>query len=49
MEMTKEKLAELLRRARKAHHEYEALLGKEDPDWATWYADFILSELEKDR
>lgn len=45
--ITKEELAALLNEAKKAHTEYEKVLGDKDDDWATWYADFILKKLQK--
>lgn len=41
-------LAEVLRRAADAHHEYETRVGK-DADWPTWYANFICAEASCDR
>lgn len=46
-DLTKEDLAELLRRAEKAHGAYERELGRPDEDWPSWYAEFILAELGK--
>jgi len=43
--LTRERLAELLREAAKAHHGYEEELGRRDEDWATWYAGYILERL----
>ena len=37
-------LAGALRRAAAAHGEHEARLGKEDPDWPDWYADYLVRE-----
>ncbi len=37
-------LAGALRRAAAAHGEHEARLGKEDPDWPDWYADYMVRE-----
>lgn len=45
-ELTKEKLARLLREAEQAHGEYERELGGRDEDWPSWYADYILRRLE---
>jgi hypothetical protein len=46
VELTREKLAALLREAEKAHGEYERGLGHRDEDWPGWYADYILRALE---
>lgn len=40
-----ETLATLLREAANAHHKFEASLGRPDPDWPRWYAQFIYDEL----
>ncbi|MBA2934582.1 VOC family protein [Sphingomonas sp. CGMCC 1.13654] len=37
-------LKDALRRAAAAHGEHEARNGKPDPDWPSWYADFMVSE-----
>ncbi|MET9406266.1 VOC family protein [Streptomyces sp. NPDC002935] len=39
-----EDLASALRRAAAAHGEHEARIGAEDPDWPTWYAQYMVSE-----
>jgi hypothetical protein len=46
-ELTKERLAELLREAEQAHAEYERELGRRDEDWPGWYARFVLERLEQ--
>jgi hypothetical protein len=46
VELTGERLAELLREAERAHGEYERGLGHRDEDWPRWYADYILGRLE---
>lgn len=43
--MTAELLAQLLRDAEMAHGEYERKLGHSDPDWPSWYAQFILEHV----
>ncbi|MDQ3067803.1 MAG: hypothetical protein M3R12_11755 [Actinomycetota bacterium] len=48
MELTKERLAELLRDAEAAHGTYEQELGMRDEDWPTWYASYILGKVEED-
>jgi predicted enzyme related to lactoylglutathione lyase len=37
-------LARALRRAAAAHDEHECRTGKQDADWANWYADYISAE-----
>lgn len=37
-------LAAALRRAAGAHGEHEARTGKEDPDWPSWYALYMVRE-----
>ncbi len=37
-------LSEALRRASVAHGEHEARIGREDPDWPDWYADYMVRE-----
>ncbi len=37
-------LASALRRASSAHGEHEKRIGKADPDWPDWYADYIVRE-----
>ena len=37
-------LSEALRRASAAHGEHEARIGREDPDWPDWYADYMVRE-----
>ena len=46
--LTKETLTSLLKEAEKAHAEYEYALCHRDPDWATWYAGFIIDRLQED-
>jgi hypothetical protein len=46
VELTGERLAELLRKAEHAHGEYERGLGHRDEDWPRWYADYVLGQLE---
>ena len=42
-----EALADLLREAAETHHRVYRITDGEDPDWASWYADWLidLSEL----
>ncbi len=37
-------LASALRRAAAAHGEHEKRIGKEDPDWTNWYAEYMARE-----
>lgn len=48
-ELTVEQLATLLHDAEIAHADYERTLGKNDPEWARWYAQYILSQLPEAR
>jgi len=44
---THSELIEAIQSAKQAHHEYETslLIGKRDPDWAGWYAAYLLGRL----
>lgn len=46
--MEKEELTQLLRAAEKAHKQHEKEIGKPDPDWAEWYADYIIQKMEQE-
>jgi hypothetical protein len=37
-------LASALRRAAAAHGEHEKRLGKADPNWPDWYAEYMFAE-----
>jgi catechol 2,3-dioxygenase-like lactoylglutathione lyase family enzyme len=37
-------LSKALRRAAAAHGEHEARIGREDPDWPDWYAEYMVRE-----
>ena len=37
-------LAEALRRAAAAHGQHEKEIGKADPNWPDWYAQFMVDE-----
>lgn len=37
-------LSKALQRAATAHGEHEARIGREDPDWPDWYAEFMVRE-----
>jgi hypothetical protein len=45
MDLTVERLAELLREAEAAHAEYESELGRRDEQWPSWYARYIVDKL----
>lgn len=45
VDLTAERLAELLREAERAHAEYESELGRRDEDWPAWYAEYIVRRL----
>jgi len=45
--VTEEKLAQLLKEAEMAHSDYEQKLGSRDEDWPSWYARYILRELNE--
>lgn len=38
-------LAQALRRAAEAHGRHEKEIGHADPDWPTWYAEYLEREL----
>ncbi len=42
-------LSKALRRAEAAHGEHEARIGREDPDWPDWYADYMMREQAGDQ
>ena len=46
--LTQEALEGLLIEAEKAHAEYEYALCHRDPDWAVWYAAFMIKRLQED-
>jgi len=37
-------LAQAMVRASKAHHQHEVRTGQADPDWAAWYAEYMVRE-----
>ena len=49
MEDEVSRVAELLREAAETHHTVYRIVDGEDPDWASWYAEWLihLSELPK--
>lgn len=46
VKMTKGHLEGLLRKAEKAHAEFERRLGKRDENWPAWYAKYIVDRLD---
>lgn len=48
MEITPEKMTELLKEAEAAHAEFEKSLGKPDEDWPAWYAKFIVAKIREE-
>jgi hypothetical protein len=46
-EVTVDELASLLREAESEHAKYEKTLGHADADWPSWYARYVLDQLEK--
>jgi hypothetical protein len=38
-----DRLAAILREAAETHHQVYRIVDGEDPDWATWYADWLVS------
>ncbi|HSS98596.1 MAG TPA: hypothetical protein VLK33_16285, partial [Terriglobales bacterium] len=44
-DLVEQKTADLLKSAQEAHHTYEKenLEGKRDEQWATWYAEFLVT------
>ena len=40
--MEEAKIAELLHEAAEAHHVVYRIVDGDDPDWASWYADWLL-------
>jgi NADPH-dependent 7-cyano-7-deazaguanine reductase QueF len=44
--LKKHVLTAVLQQAGNAHHEYETrYLGEKDPDWAGWYAAYVLEKM----
>ncbi len=46
-EVTVDELAALLRKAESAHADFEKANGRKDDDWSTWYARYLLDNLEQ--
>lgn len=40
--MSAERIAELLHEAAETHHAVYRIVDGDDPDWASWYADWLL-------
>lgn len=49
MNFSKKELEKLLKEAERAHGKYEKELGHRDENWASWYAQFIIEKLKKER
>lgn len=47
VEITQETLTSLLKAAEQAHGVYESSLGHRDEDWPSWYAAYILKQLQQ--
>lgn len=47
VEITRDELADLLRKAADAHHVYEQERGEPDEQWADWYAAYIVQHLDE--
>jgi hypothetical protein len=45
-ELTREALTALLKETEQAHAAHERTLGYSDPDWAAWYAQFLIDKLQ---
>ena len=43
MDDTTSRLSALLRKAAETHHQVFAITDGTDPDWATWYADWLVN------
>jgi hypothetical protein len=43
MSETLTQVAELLRQAAETHHRVYAMTDGDDPDWATWYSDWLVN------
>jgi hypothetical protein len=43
MDETARRIAELLHDAAETHHRVYAIRDGDDPDWATWYADWLVN------
>ena len=41
--MSAERIAELLHEVAETHHVVYRIVDGEDPDWASWYADWLLN------
>jgi hypothetical protein len=43
MDETARRLSELLREAAETHHRVYAIRDGDDPDWASWYSDWLVN------
>ena len=43
MDETSKEVSALLRRAAETHHVVFAITDGDDPDWATWYSDWLVN------
>ena len=43
MDENTRQLSELLHQAAETHHQVFAMTDGEDPDWATWYSDWLVN------
>ena len=46
MESTSKELSDLLHEAAETHHIVYRIVDGEDPDWATWYSDWLVNHSE---
>lgn len=46
VELTAQKLTQLIKAAEAAHAKHEKNLGKRDENWPRWYAEYILEKLQ---
>jgi hypothetical protein len=46
MDQTTEKISGLLHEAGETHHTVYRITDGEDPDWASWYADWLIQHSE---
>lgn len=46
MDETTEKISALLHEASETHHTVYRITDGEDPDWASWYADWLIDHSE---
>jgi hypothetical protein len=46
MDSTTEKISDLLHEAAETHHVVYRIVDGDDPDWATWYSDWLVNRSE---